>query len=139
MKSITSYEDLHCWKLAVELCETVYYACEKAGLPTDDELGCRWYVAALNVSGKIAFAYGPEDTDWFLQRMPAAKKYTGETLFWALIAHEKGYISKTEYTKIKRLTKRIAKKIDAIIRYLKVYNKQEQYQRQVFFKDVGKE
>jgi len=38
MQTIKSYEDLQCWKLSVELCELVYTMCEKAGLPTDDEL-----------------------------------------------------------------------------------------------------
>jgi len=57
MKQLKNFEDLQCWKLSVELCEFVYDVCEKAKLPADDELACRWYVSTLNVSGKIAFAY----------------------------------------------------------------------------------
>lgn len=86
------------------------------------------------MSGKIAFAYGPEDSQWFLKWMPVAKKYAGETVFWAGIALAKGKIKKKEYKKVEQLAKRIIKKIDAITRYLSVYGEQEKYQWNVFFK-----
>lgn len=137
MQTIKSYEDLQCRKLSVELCEAVYTMCEKAWIPTDDELWCRRYIAALSVSWKIAFSYGPQDTDWFQKWMPVAKKYAAETLFWAWIALTKGKIKKKDYKKIERLTRQIIKKIDAIIRYLHAYGEQEKYRWNVFFKEIG--
>ena len=65
------------------MCELVYTLCEKKKMDDEDELSCRWYLAALNVSGKIAFAYAPEDIQRFIEWMPAAQKYAGETMFWA--------------------------------------------------------
>lgn len=133
MKKLKHFEDLQCWTIAVELCELVYALCEKASLPSDDELACRWYVASMNISGKIAFAFWPEQTEWAVKYLPAVKKYCMETVFWAQIAYKKWLIKEKQLTKVITKTKRIIKKVDAILRYLTKYESQEKYKWKVLF------
>ncbi len=137
MEQLTNFEDLQCWKLSVELCELVYDLCEKAKLPADDELACRRYVSALSVSGKIAFAYSPEDVERLLKYLPLAKKYCMETVFRSGIARNKKLIKKSDLEQIERISKRIIKKTDSILRYLNKYKGQEQHKWNVFFKKTG--
>jgi len=134
MEQLKNFEDLQCWKISVELCEFVYNTCEKSKLPADDELACRRYVSALNVSWKIAFAYGPEDVEWLKKYLPLAKKYCMETVFWTWLAVQKWHCTKADQEKIIRYTKRIIKKLDSILRYLNKYSGQEKYRWNVFFK-----
>ncbi len=135
MKQLNNYQELQCWSLALELCEIVYDLCEKAWLPADDELACRWYVASLHISGKIAFAFGPEKPERAVEYLPLVKKYCMETVFWSWVAQKKALISKKNYNHILIQAKRIVKKIDAILRYLEKYWSQEKYQWKVLFND----
>lgn len=136
MKKITDFHELQCWKLSTELCTTVYELCEQADLPSDDELACRWHVAVLNISGKIAFAYGPENVDWFKKRLPLAWKYCAESYFRTQIVYDRGLISTKDYEKVCGLIKRIKKKIDSIARYLNKYSENEKYKWRVFFEEL---
>jgi hypothetical protein len=57
----------------------VHKKCKQAELDPSNELAMRWNIAAMNIPGKIAFAYGPESTEWLQQRLPVAVKYAAET------------------------------------------------------------
>lgn len=94
-------------------------------------------IAAMNIGGKIAFAYGPEDTDWLQKRLPVAIKYAAETAFWSRVAFKKSIITKNELYMVEEQISRVIKKISSIQKYLEKYWQQEQYQRKLMFKNDG--
>ena len=105
----------------------------KSAKEGDDELVCRRLVSGLHISSKIAFAFGAEDYEWFLEWLPLAKKYCLECAFWTDLMHSKKCIKHRQAKKITNDLKRIVKKIDAIIRYLERFGNEEKYTRKVFF------
>lgn len=137
MKKVTDFQDLQCRKQATDLCKQVYLLCEKADLPADDELACRRHVATMNISGKIAFAFGPEEVDRFKKRLPLSLQYCGESLFRTNVALEKGIISKRAYNDIEKKLKSISKKIRSILKYLEKYGENEKYKRRIFFEEFN--
>lgn len=135
MKKVTDFQDLQCWKMATDLCRQVYVLCEKANLPADDEFACRRHVATLNISGKIAFAFGPEEVERFHKRLPLSIQYCGECLFWTRVALKKKIITEKTYLDIEKKLKKITKKIRSILRYLEAYGHDEKYKRRIFFEE----
>lgn len=132
--SVDWYDDLLCWQEAVVLCEYVYTLCDQAWIPLDDEFACRWYLASLNISWKIAYAYGPEDISWFLERLPAASKYAAETVFWSWVALQKWYITATQYNTCVAHVESIRSKISSICHYLERYWIEEQASWKLLFR-----
>lgn len=133
MKKITDFEELQCRKLAVRLYQEMTELTRKKKIDCNDELVCRRLVSGLHISGKIAFAFGAEDHERFLERLPLAKKYCLECAFRSEIMYQKKLLKKKDLQEIDAVLKRIVRKINAIIRYLEKYSDQEKYARQVFF------
>lgn len=137
MKKVTDFQELHCRKLSVQLYQEMTQIAKSSSFGDHDELVWRWIVSGLHISGKIAFAFGAEDYERFLERLPLAKKYCLECAFWTECMVMKQLLSKRKATDIQIKIKRILKKIDAIIRYLEKYGHEEKYQRQLFFASQG--
>lgn len=133
MRTVESFEDLQCRQLWVEVCDTVFDYCENITDWPDDELSCRWYIASLNISWKIAYAFWPEDTEWVKENLPLAKKYCMETTFWSLVALKKWYITNKQYDNVLKKIKRIIKKLDWILLYLDKYGAEEKFKWNVLF------
>lgn len=132
---ITDFEELQCRKLAIKLYYDMSEQAKKANRSAEDELVCRWLVSSLHISGKIAFAFGAEEHEWFLEWLPLARKYCFESAFRTRIMEKKKMLSKSRAHEYQVMIKRILKKIDAIIRYLERYGEEEKYDRQVFFEN----
>ena len=139
MSSDVNFRDLHCWKIWIEVSLWVHKACKNAGLDPSDELAMRRNIAAMNIPGKIAFAYGPHDTQRLIEYLPVATKYAAETGFWSRVAYKKGIINKNELYMVEEQLTRIIKKISSIQNYLEKYGKEEQYQRKMMFNEKGEE
>lgn len=133
MKKITDFEELECRRLAVQLYQEMTALTKKKHIDCNNELVCRRLISGLHISGKIAFAFGAEDHEWFLERLPLSRKYCVECLFWTQVMHQKELLKKKDVQDIQSQIKRIVKKINAIIRYLEKYSDQEKYSRQLFF------
>ncbi len=135
-KTITDFEQLQCWRLAMKMYYLMNAEVRKKKMDPDSELVCRWLVSSLQISGKIALAFGAEDHERFLEWLPLAKKYCFECAFRTSVMQQKGLISKTKAKEYQTMIKVILKKVTAIIRYLEKYGYKEQYDRQMFFERV---
>lgn len=111
--------------------------CKQAELEPSNELSMRWNVAAMNIPGKIAFAYGPENTERLQERLPVAIKYAAETWFWSRIAYKKWIINKNELYMVEEQIARVIKKVTSIQKYLAKYGQEEQHQWKLMFKNDG--
>lgn len=113
----------------------MHQKCKEADLDPSDELAMRWNISAMNISGKIAFAYGPESTERLQEWLPVAVKYCAETAFWSGVAKNKWIINKNELYMVQEQIARVIKKINSIQNYLEKYGKEEQYKRKLMFKE----
>lgn len=128
------FRDLHCRKIGIEISVWVHKKCIASGVAPDDELAMRWNIAAMNIPGKIAFAYGPESTERLIEWLPVAVKYSAETAFWSRLAHEQGMINKNELYMLEEQIGRVIKKVSSIVKYLEKYGKEEEYKWKLMFK-----
>jgi four helix bundle protein len=135
-QGIKHFEELQCRKLSLKLYFLMNEHAKKEKWHTDDDLVCRWLVSSVQISSKIAFAFWAEDYEWFVERLPLARKYCFECAFWTEIMVQKGKLSPTKAKEYHAMIKSVLKKVNAIIKYLEKYGHKEQYDRKMFFERV---
>ncbi len=119
MATVNCFEDLDIWKSAREICKYVNEYTKKTPFCKDFSLTDQIRRSSGSVMDNIAEGFEREGNKEFIQFLYIAKSSAGECRSQIYRAFDHGYISKSEFDKLKGKLTDISCKIRNFIQYLK--------------------
>ena len=104
-KKVECFEDLFIWQKAVEFAKEIYLITERNGLKNDFGLKNQMQRAAVSISSNIAEGFEHRSRKEYLNFLNIAKGSAGETRSQLYIAHEVGYLEKSEFDNLREKAK----------------------------------
>ncbi len=122
MVTINNFEDLEIWKLAREICKDIYTIINYKEFSKDFGLVRQINNSSGSVMDNIAEGFEREGNKEFSQFLSIAKGSCGETRSQLIRAHDRQYISETEFNTIYNKLADKSIKIKNFMTYLKRSN-----------------
>lgn len=116
---IGSFEDLECWKEAVELAVDIYQLTKSGEISRDFSLRDQIRSASVSIAANISEGKERETVSEFIRFLYIAKASAGELRTHLIIANRIGYLSDSEYTSLIDKVGKIGKMIGKLIVVLK--------------------
>lgn len=115
---IHRFEDLECWQEARRFANTVYALTSNGSFKSDYALRDQVRRASISVMANIAEGFGRNSDKEFLRFLDISRGSLFETTSHLYLALDQGYLQKQEFDATFAKSEEIAKKINALIRYL---------------------
>ena len=119
MAKIERFEDLECWKSALELTRVIYQHSNKGRFARDFGLRDQMRRAAVSVLSNIAEGFESHTRPLFIEYLSRAKASCGEFRAQCYVAFDAGYIEQADFVQICALAEKCSRQISNFINYLK--------------------
>ena len=116
---IGSFEDLECWKEAVELAVDIYRMTKGGEISKDFSLRDQIRSSSVSIAANISEGKERETVSEFIRFLYISKGSAGELRTHLIIAHKIGYLSESEFTHLSDRLGKIGGMIGKLIRVLK--------------------
>lgn len=119
MKKIRSFEEIVAWQKSRELNLSIYELTNSNKLFKDDfELNKQIRRSSISISSNIAEGFERMSTKEFIRFLYIAKASAGEVRSQLYLAFDLGYISSSQFKKLKMKASEVSKLISGFIKYL---------------------
>jgi four helix bundle protein len=122
MTTIKSFEDLEIWQAARQLSAEIYKATQVGSFAKDYGLRDQIRKSAISVLSNIAEGFERDGNKEFVQFLSISKGSLGELQAQLYIALDQQYIERQQFIQLQQSAADIAKRIGALMAYLKKSN-----------------
>lgn len=125
MAKIENFEELEVWKIAMELCTSIYQLTENELFVKDFALKDQIRRSAISVPSNIAEGYERSGKNQFLYFLAIAKGSCGELRTQLKIAQQLNYLGNEEFNILHEKCLSTSRQLSGFIAYLKKYEEKK--------------
>ncbi len=118
MSTIKSFEEIEAWKGARELTRQVYTLTRRQPFAKDFGMKDQICRAAVSIMSNIAEGYESQTEAVFIRHLGIAKGSAGELRSQLYVALDQGYATKTEFSSLVDLSRKVSSQIARLKSYL---------------------
>ena len=118
MGTIKLFEEFDVWLTGRDIARRIYSLTRQEGFARDFALIDQIRRAGISIMSNIAEGYESQTKRTFVRHLAIAKGSAGEVRSQLYVALDQNYITRSEFSELTELSKKVSRQLSALIRYL---------------------